>query len=174
MKMVSCSLAMLAMCFVAVGTISAQEDAGAKKKAAQKKQNEAAVKFFKAMDKNEDGQLTFDEYKKKRKKPEQLAKLEEIFKLIDVDHDLKLSLKEFQNKPPEARFRQMDANGDGKLVFAEFKGRREKAEQIELAERNFKRIDADGNKEVTLEEFKAAQKKQGERAGRNKRAKKKK
>jgi Ca2+-binding EF-hand superfamily protein len=158
MKTVFCSLAMLAVCFVTVGTTSAQ-DAAAKQKEARKKQNEMAEKSFKTLDKDQDGQLTFDEYKQNRKKAEQLAKAEEIFKLIDTDHDKKLSLKEFQNKSPEARFKQMDANDDGKLDFTEFKGNRKKADQIELAESNFKRIDADGNKEVTLEEFKAAQKK---------------
>ncbi len=53
----------------------------------------------------------------------------------------------------------MDRNDDGKVTFDEYKGKREKPEEIEEAEQRFKRIDKDGDKKLSLEEFKAAQKK---------------
>jgi hypothetical protein len=46
------------------------------------------------------------------------------------------------------------------ITFDEYKGKRERPEEIEAAEQRFKRIDKDSDKELTLEEFKAAQKKQ--------------
>ena len=100
-----------------------------------------------------------DEFKGKAKKPEAIERAEQIFKLIAADNDLKVSLKEFTNKPPEARCKQLDRNDDGKITFEEFKGKREEPEEIEEAEQRFKRIDKDGDKKLTLEEFKAAQKK---------------
>ena len=59
---------------------------------------------------------------------------------------------------PEARFKRLDKDGDGKLTLEEFKGNRtgEKAEQ---AEKQFKRIDKDGDSKLTLDEYKAGQRK---------------
>ena len=131
-----------------------------KKKPAKGKWVQAMEKTFKTKDKDEDGFLSFDEFKGKAKRPEAVERAEQIFKLIDADKDLKVSLKEFTNKPPEARFKQLDRNDDGKVTFDEYKGKREKPEEIEAAEQRFKRIDKDGDKELTLEEFKAALKKQ--------------
>ena len=83
-----------------------------------------AEKNFKALDKDGDGVLTFDEFKGNRKKPEAIEQAEQIFKLIDADGDKKLSLKEFVNRPAEARFKPMDRDNDGKLTWDEFKGTR--------------------------------------------------
>jgi len=116
-------------------------------------------KTFKTKNKDEDGFLSFDEFKGKARRPEAIERAEQIFKLIDADKNLKVSLKEFTNKPPEARFKQMDRNDDGKITFDEYKGKRKNPEEIENAEQRFKRIDKNGDKKLTLEEFKAAQKK---------------
>ena len=132
-----------------------------------------AEKNFRSMDKNGDGLLTFDEYKKDRKKPNAVEKAEQIFKLIDADDDLKVTLEEFENRPSEARFKQMDQDNDGKVTFVEFKGKRKKPEEVELAERAFKRMDKDGNKNLTLDEFKEARKKIAARQAAKRPAKKK-
>ena len=159
MKTVSVLLTIVATCTMLCGVISAQDRPAAKPKTAAAKQAKLAEKNFKAMDKNNDGVLTFDEYKRNRKKPEAIEKAEQIFKLIDADDDLKVTLAEFTKKPAEARFKQMDRNDDGKVTFDEFKGRREKPEEIEKAEQMFKRLDANGDKALTLDELKAARKK---------------
>lgn len=61
-------------------------------------------------------------------------------------------------KDPEARFAKMDTNGDKKLSFEEFKGKRE-GDAAAKAEKAFKRLDKDNDKALSLEEFKAAGKK---------------
>ena len=150
--------------FVPLALASAADEAG-KPKDAPSKQAEMAAANFKALDKDQDGVLTLDEFKGNRKRSEALEQAEEIFKLIDADGDKRISLKEFVERPAEARFKQMDKDADGKLTFEEFKGRREKPEEIEQAEQTFKRMDANGDKAVSLEEFKAAQKKPAKPAG---------
>ena len=174
MKTVLIPLCILAICCMVSGVITAQDKPAAKPKAPPNKQAQMAAKFFKALDKNQDGVLTFDEFKGKRRKAEAIEKAEQIFKLIDADGDLKVTMEEFKKKPAEARFKQMDKDDDGKLTFEEFKGRKTKPEDIEKAEQQFKRMDANGDKSVSLDEFKAAQKKQtkGKKKG-NKPAKKK-
>jgi len=157
--MTSGVLIVLVACFVVVGSSDAAAAATPKKKAAQKKLGAAAEKNFKTKDKDEDGFLIFDEFKGRAKKPEAIERAEQIFKLIDADKDLKVSLKEFLNKSPEVRFKQMDRNDDGKITFDEYKGRKKGPEEIEAAEQRFKKIDKDGDKKLTLEEFKAALKK---------------
>jgi len=161
----------VAVWFLSVGGLCAQD--APKKKEAVKKAEARAQEQFKKLDADGDGQLTLEEFKGKRKRPEALAQAEEFFKLIDRDEDQKLSFEEFKNKPAEVRFKTMDKNGDGELTFDEFKGRRKKPDEIELAERNFKRIDANNDLKLTLEEFEAAQKKRAERQGGKKRAGKK-
>ncbi|HIE97167.1 MAG TPA: hypothetical protein EYG03_12500 [Planctomycetes bacterium] len=160
MKNTSVVLTALLACFVIAGTCVAADDETAKKKPAKTKWVQTMEKTFKTLDKDEDGFLSFDEYKGKRQKNAALEKAEQIFKLIDTDDDLKVSLKEFTNKPPEARFMMTDRNGDGEITFYEYKGKREKAEEIEQAEQRFKRIDKNGDKKLTVDEFKAAQKAQ--------------
>jgi endo-1,4-beta-mannosidase len=155
-------LAVALFCFVPLTLAKAADDAGKPKdaptaKPAPNKWTEMAEKNFKAQDKDGDGVLTFDEFKGNRKKPEAIEQAEQIFKLIDADGDKKLSLKEFIDRPAEARFKQMDRDNDGKLTWDEFKGTR-KAEELEQAEQNFKRMDTDGDKCLSLEEFKAGQK----------------
>jgi Ca2+-binding EF-hand superfamily protein len=157
-------LTMLIACFVIVETSVAADDAATKKEPAKSKWVQAMEKTFKTLDKDEDGFLSFDEYKGKRRKPEAIERAEQIFKLIDADDDLKVSLKEFTNKPAEARFKLMDRNDDGEITFDEYKGKREKPEEIEQAEQRFKNIDSDGDKKLTVEELKAAQKRQQQSA----------
>ncbi len=158
MKMTCVVLAVLVVCCVLVKTSVAAGDA-VKKNPAQAKWVQVMTKTFKTKDKDKDGFLSFDEFKGKMKKPEAVEKSEQIFKLIDVDNDLKVSLKEFTNKPLEARFKQMDRNNDGKITFDEYKGKRKSPEEIERIEQRFKRLDKDGDKALTLEEFKTQRKK---------------
>jgi Ca2+-binding EF-hand superfamily protein len=163
MKTALCLLTIISL--VPLALAKAADDAGrpqdapaaAQPKAALNKWTEMAEKNFKALDKDGDGVLTFDEFKGNRKKPEAIEQAEQIFKLIDTDGDKKISLKEFIYRPAEARFKQMDRDNDGKLTWDEFKGTR-KPEEIEQAEQNFKRMDTDGDKCLSLEEFKAGQK----------------
>jgi len=66
------------------------------------------------------------------------------------------------NKPkrdPEALFKKLDADGDGKLTLEEFKklgelGAGKLKDKPELLERIFKKLDANGDSSLTLEEFK--------------------
>jgi len=146
-------------CLVSAASFAADDDAAAKRKAAMEKRAKMFQEQFKKLDTNGDGQLSFDEYKGKRKKPEAVEKAEQIFKLLDKSGDLKLTLEEFKNRSVEVRFKMMDKDGNGKLTFDEFKGRREKPEDIEKAEQMFKRMDKDGDGKVTLEEMKQALKK---------------
>ena len=160
MTKTSTVLTVLIACSAILGTSVAADDVAAKKEPAKSKWVQTMEKTFKTLDKDEDGVLSFGEYKGKRNKPEAIERAEQIFKLIDIDDDLKVSLKEFTNKPAEARFKQMDRNGDGEITFDEYKGKREKPEEVEEAEQRFKRIDKDGNKKLSVEELTAAQKKQ--------------
>jgi len=57
---------------------------------------------------------------------------------------------------PEERFKKLDKDGDGKLTFAEFKG---KQTDEEKAKKAFDAKDANKDGSLTLEEFKAAPKK---------------
>ena len=95
------------------------------------------------------------------RKPEAIERAEQIFKLIDTDDDLKVSLKEFTNKPPEARFKQIDRNDDGKITFDEFKGKaRDGRGNRRKPSSGSKGSTRTGDKELTLAEYKASQEKQ--------------
>lgn len=61
-------------------------------------------------------------------------------------------------KDPETVFAKMDKNGDKKLSFDEFKGKRE-GDAAAKAEKAFKRLDKDSDGSLSLEEFKARGKK---------------
>ncbi|MEZ6065671.1 MAG: EF-hand domain-containing protein [Planctomycetaceae bacterium] len=64
-----------------------------------------------------------------------------------------------KKKPdPEAQFKKLDKDSDGKLTFEEFKGKREEAK----AKPMFERKDKDKDGKLTLEEFKAQPKKKAE------------
>ena len=96
MRMISVVLTLLVACFVVVKTSVAADDAAAKEKPAKSKWVQAMEKTFKTKDKDEDGFLSFDEFKGRTKKPEAVEKAEQRFKRIDKDGDKKLTLEEFK------------------------------------------------------------------------------
>lgn len=64
-----------------------------------------------------------------------------------------------KKKPdPEAQFKKLDKDGDGKVSLAEFKGKRT-GDKATKAEEQFKKRDKDSDGFLTLEEFKAGGKK---------------
>jgi len=60
---------------------------------------------------------------------------------------------EKKKRDVEAVFKKLDADSDGKLTVAEFKGKK-KGKALERAEKIFARLDKDKNGSVSLEEFK--------------------
>ncbi|MCA9204838.1 MAG: hypothetical protein KDA59_17410 [Planctomycetales bacterium] len=63
-----------------------------------------------------------------------------------------------KKKPdPEATFKRMDKDSDGKLTEAEFIGKRT-GEKADMAKKAFARKDANKDGSLTLEEFKATPK----------------
>ncbi len=56
---------------------------------------------------------------------------------------------------PEAIFKHIDADGDGKITLAELKASKKFKDAPDKAEPAFKEMDANGDGSVTLEEFKA-------------------
>ena len=60
-----------------------------------------------------------------------------------------------KKKDPEAVFKKLDKDNDGKLSFDEFKGKRT-GKKAEAAEKRFKKADKDSDKSLNLEEFKAS------------------
>lgn len=56
------------------------------------------------------------------------------------------------NAKLEEYFKKLDANGDGKLSLAEFKGKAEGDRAAKMEER-FKKMDKNSDGSVTLEEF---------------------
>lgn len=60
-----------------------------------------------------------------------------------------------KKKPdPEAQFKKLDANSDGKLSLDELKGKAE-GKKAEAAEKRFKALDKDNDGSVSLDEYKA-------------------
>ena len=86
--------------------------------------------------------------------------------------------KEGGKRPPrktaEERFKDLDANKDGKLTLDELKGKATEPKQIERREKMFKDMDANGDGAVTLEEYKAFfEKMRAERGSQRKKSEKK-
>jgi hypothetical protein len=67
---------------------------------------------------------------------------------------------------PEALFRKLDTNSDGKLTLEEIKARAGARIEPERIEKVFKKVDANSDAGVTLEELKAAREAFRERIGR--------
>ena len=96
------TLVTVVACLVLVGNLCAQDDAAAKRKAAQEKRAKMAEEQFKKMDKDGDGTLTVEEMKWPKMKPEQIERAEQRFKMMDKDGDGKVCCEEFaaaQKKP---------------------------------------------------------------------------
>lgn len=62
--------------------------------------------------------------------------------------------KDGKKRDPEAVFKKLDKDGDGKLTFDEYKGKAE-GKKAEAAEKRFKKMDTNEDQALSLDEFKA-------------------
>jgi Ca2+-binding EF-hand superfamily protein len=130
---------------------------------------------FSALDKNNDGRLSLEEFNAGFPN---LANPEEKFKSLDTNGDGFVGMDEYKAgypdpiplkkvvknvkkgqkvKPkvdPAKRFAKLDTNGDGKLSLDEYKAGHPKDSK---AAKRFKTIDADGDGFLSLDEFIAGQ-----------------
>jgi Ca2+-binding EF-hand superfamily protein len=67
-----------------------------------------------------------------------------------------------RGRGPEAQFKRMDANGDGKIEKSEFGGKRQA--DATKKDKAFGRVDANNDGSISLDEFTAAAKKRAEKA----------
>ncbi len=66
--------------------------------------------------------------------------------------------KEKKKPDPDAAFKKLDSNSDGKVTLEEFKGKKD-GDKAAKAEKTFTAKDKDKNGSLSLEEFKAETKK---------------
>ena len=93
---------------------------------------------FKGLDRDGDGVLSLSEFLAERQGAEAIRKGTDVFAILDQDHNGKLTLAEFTNRPPRAQFRELDDDGDGYLNFKEFwRGTMSSASQKQV-ERTFR------------------------------------
>jgi len=88
----------MALTFAVATSMAFAQDAD-KKKERPKKPKKTFEEVFKAKDANNDGKLSFDEFKGKATKPEILEKIEKRFKRLDRDGDKALTIEEAKAKP---------------------------------------------------------------------------
>ncbi len=106
-------------------------------------------------DRDEDGdaRMTLDEFKGSGRASELGDQADALFKLIDRDHDGRVSLAEYRTQPDEARFPLIDLDGDQSLSLEEFIGTIQAKEQVAAAEKSFKTKDKDTDGSLSFEEF---------------------
>lgn len=108
---------------------------------------------FRIRDKDRDGFLTREEFLVDYPAPDATARGTELLKLLDVDHDGRLSADEFRKPSPKVLFFEMDADGDGVLSADELLSAEAHATSANRAKQTLKRIDQNGDGQVSAEEF---------------------
>jgi len=106
-------------------------------------------------DRDEDGdaRMTLDEFKGSGRASELGDQADALFKLIDRDHDGRVSLAEYRTQPDEARFPLIDLDGDQSLSLEEFIGTIQAKEQVAAAKKSFKSKDKNADGSLSFEEF---------------------
>jgi Ca2+-binding EF-hand superfamily protein len=83
-----------------------------------------------------------------------------VLALVALGTTVSPALAQEKKKPdPEAQFKRLDANSDGKLTLEEFTAKRKDDATKERAKKQFAQLDKNSDGNVTLEEFKARAKK---------------
>ena len=135
-------------------------------------------RLLKAIDRNNDGKLSFDEWLARpgeawfvkmdenqdgRVSRHELAKgdsfllngdrVDRAFTTCDRNGDGFLTPDEFPDKPPETVFVYVDDNGDGKLSLAEFIKEKTTPEEVAAAKARFAKMDLDHDGFLRLREY---------------------
>jgi uncharacterized protein (TIGR03067 family) len=108
---------------------------------------------FRIRDTDRDGFLTRKEFLVDYPEPEGTARGTELLKLLDVDHDERLSVDEFRKPSPKVLFLEMDADGDGVASADEFLTAEAHATSPRQAKQTLARIDQNGDEQVSVEEY---------------------
>lgn len=110
-------------------------------------------------DRDEDGdaRLTLDEFRSSGRASELGDQTDALFKLIDRNHDGRVSLSEYRTQLDEARFPLIDLDGDQSLSLKEFIGTIRGKEQVAAAEKSFKTKDKDADGSLSFEEFRGGE-----------------
>jgi Ca2+-binding EF-hand superfamily protein len=122
--------------------------------AAIKRSSQPRETYFQTLDKDEDGQLSLDEVLADYPTPEAVKQGTESFKLMDKDHDERLSVVEFTVRSHKVYFMQADLDANGVLSEMEFTtGGSLKTASAARAHRVFELIDQDRDGVMSLKEY---------------------
>jgi len=108
--------------------------------------------YFEKLDVDEDDGLSLNEYAAGNVPLVRTNRIESVFGMIDRGGDGSISRDEFRKKPEEFSFARRDADGDGKLSLQEFAVWANTPEQRAERKRTFERRDTDGDGKLTFRE----------------------
>jgi uncharacterized protein (TIGR03067 family) len=108
--------------------------------------------YFEKLDVDEDDLLSLDEYAAGNLPLVRTNRCESVFGMLDRDGDVSISRDEFRKKPEEFLFARRDADGDGRLTLQEFGVWARSPEQRAERKRTFELRDTDGDGKLTFRE----------------------
>jgi Ca2+-binding EF-hand superfamily protein len=108
---------------------------------------------FRSMDLNDDGTLDFREFFVGEMSSASIKRARRVFELVDQNHDGKISVDEYRDRPIEAWFHWRDTNEDGYISLDEFAATNPGLVRNKYLERAFRIMDRNGDGKLDVAEY---------------------